>query len=60
MKSVLEELNLFAIAQRQLDAAAEFLKLDPAVHIMLRGPMWELRCRSAVGRGNEAQRMDLS
>jgi glutamate dehydrogenase (NAD(P)+) len=33
-----EELNPFKIAQEQLDAAAKLLKLDPAVHALLREP----------------------
>jgi glutamate dehydrogenase (NAD(P)+) len=33
-----EELNPFKIAQEQLDAAAKLLKLDPAVHNLLREP----------------------
>ena len=36
------ELNPFAIAQRQLDAAAERLGLDPATHEFLRWPQREL------------------
>ncbi len=38
-----ESLNPFAIAQRQLDRAAEFLELAPAMHAFLRRPMRELR-----------------
>jgi glutamate dehydrogenase (NAD(P)+) len=34
--------NPFEIAQRQLDEAAELLKLDPAVHELLRWPIREL------------------
>jgi glutamate dehydrogenase (NAD(P)+) len=37
-----EELNPFEIAQRQLDTAAEVLKLDPGMHAFLREPMREL------------------
>jgi len=37
-----EELNPFAIAQRQLDQAAEIMGLDPATHELLRWPMHEL------------------
>ncbi len=33
-----EELNPFKIAQEQLDTAAKLLKLDPAVHSLLREP----------------------
>ncbi|MGC9137597.1 MAG: Glu/Leu/Phe/Val family dehydrogenase [Thermoplasmata archaeon] len=34
-----EELNPFKIAQEQLDKAAKVMKLDPAVHAILREPM---------------------
>ncbi len=37
-----EELNPFAIAQKQLDEAAKLLKLDEATHQVLRWPMREL------------------
>jgi glutamate dehydrogenase (NAD(P)+) len=37
-----EELNPFGIAQRQLDTAAEILKLDPGMHAFLREPIREL------------------
>lgn len=37
-----EQTNPFEIAQRQLAAAAEILKLDPAMHALLREPMREL------------------
>ncbi len=37
-----EELNPFEIAQRQLDEAAEVLKLDPGMHELLRWPIREL------------------
>ena len=36
------ELNPFAIAQAQLDEAAEVLQLDPATHELLRWPLREL------------------
>jgi glutamate dehydrogenase (NAD(P)+) len=36
------QLNPFEIAQKQLDEAAEHLKLDHATHMMLREPMREL------------------
>jgi glutamate dehydrogenase (NAD(P)+) len=36
------ELNAFRITQRQLDQAAEILKLDPAIHELLRWPLREL------------------
>ena len=37
-----EELNPFAIAQAQLDDAAEIIQLDPATHQLLRWPLREL------------------
>jgi glutamate dehydrogenase (NAD(P)+) len=37
-----KEANPFEIAQRQLDAAAKVLKLDPAMHAFLREPLREL------------------
>jgi len=37
-----EELNPFAIAQKQLDRAAEIMGLDPATHELLRWPLREL------------------
>jgi len=37
-----EELNPFKIAQKQLDKAAEIMKLDPGIHAVLREPMREL------------------
>jgi len=39
---VMEAFNPFEIAQRQLDEAAELLKLDPGMHAFLREPMREL------------------
>jgi len=39
---MLEELNPFAIAQKQLDQAAEIMDLDPATHELLRWPLREL------------------
>lgn len=38
----MSELNPFAIAQAQLDEAAEVLQLDPATHELLRWPLREL------------------
>ncbi len=38
----LEELNPFAIAQRQLDMAADIMQLEPALHEFLRWPVREL------------------
>jgi glutamate dehydrogenase (NAD(P)+) len=37
-----ETLNPFEIAQRQLDEAAEVLKLEPGIHALLREPLREL------------------
>jgi glutamate dehydrogenase (NAD(P)+) len=37
-----EKLNPFVIAQRQLDEAAEILKLEPGIHALLREPLREL------------------
>jgi len=37
-----EKMNPFEVAQRQLDMAADLLKLDPGVHALLREPMREL------------------
>ena len=37
-----EELNPFAIAQQQLDQAAEIMGLEPAMHELLRWPLREL------------------
>lgn len=36
------QFNPFAMAQQQLDEAAELLQLDPAVHELLRWPLREL------------------
>jgi len=38
---MLEELNPFAIAQRQLDQASQIMGLDPATHELLRWPLRE-------------------
>lgn len=37
-----EELNPFKIAQKQLDKAAEIMRLDPGIHAVLREPSREL------------------
>jgi len=37
-----DELNPFKIAQKQLDQAAEIMKLDPGIHAVLREPSREL------------------
>ncbi len=47
-----EELNPFAIAQQQLDAAAEIIQLDPAVHELLRWPLRELHVTLPVKMDN--------
>jgi glutamate dehydrogenase (NAD(P)+) len=43
-----EELNPFAIAQKQLDDAAAIIQLDPATHELLRWPLRELHVTLAV------------
>jgi len=43
-----EELNPFAIAQKQLDDAAEILELDSATHQLLRWPLRELHVTMPV------------
>ncbi len=43
-----EELNPFAIAQKQLDDAAVIIQLDPATHELLRWPLRELHVTLAV------------
>jgi len=48
----MSNLNPFEIAQRQLDEAAEILKLDKATHEMLRWPMRELRVTIPVKMDN--------
>jgi glutamate dehydrogenase (NAD(P)+) len=47
-----EELNPFKIAQEQLDTAAKLLKLDPAVHSLLREPKRILEVRFPVRMDN--------
>ena len=37
-----DNMNPFEVAQRQFDLAAELLKLDPGVRVLLRDPMREL------------------
>jgi glutamate dehydrogenase (NAD(P)+) len=44
----MEELNPFAIAQKQLDDAAEILQLDPATHELLRWPLREFHVTLTV------------
>ena len=44
--------NPFQTAQQQLDEAAKVLKLDPAVHELLRWPMREFHVRIPVRMGN--------
>ena len=45
---MLEELNPFAIAQKQLGQAAEIMGLDPATHELLRWPLRELHVTLSV------------
>ncbi len=47
-KVVVQELNPFAIAQRQFDEAADFLKLDRATRELLRWPMREFHFQIPV------------
>jgi glutamate dehydrogenase (NAD(P)+) len=47
-----QELNPFEIAQRQLDTAAKILKLEPAMHALLREPMRELHVSLPVKMDN--------
>ena len=47
-----EELNPFKIAQEQLDMAAKLLKLDPAVHSLLREPKRTLEVNFPVRMDN--------
>jgi glutamate dehydrogenase (NAD(P)+) len=48
MEMTKEELNPFAIAQQQLDDAAEILQLDEATHELLRWPLRELHVTLSV------------
>ncbi|MEP0766346.1 MAG: Glu/Leu/Phe/Val dehydrogenase [Fimbriimonadia bacterium] len=41
-------LNPFAVAQAQLDHAAKLLELEPAVHQLLREPMFEVRVQIPI------------
>lgn len=43
-----ESINPFLIAQRQLDDAARYLKLDPGMHELLRWPMREFHVKIPV------------
>jgi glutamate dehydrogenase (NAD(P)+) len=43
-----ETLNSFAIAQEQLDQAADILRLEPAIHALLREPIREMHVTLAV------------
>ncbi len=42
-EQVSEQFNPFAMAQAQLDAAAEILNLDPQIHALLREPLREMQ-----------------
>lgn len=52
-----ETLNPFAIAQAQLDRAAELLKLDPVMHAFLRKPMREFHFTIPVKMDNGQARI---
>jgi glutamate dehydrogenase (NAD(P)+) len=52
-----EELNPFAIAQQQLDQAAEIMGLDPATHELLRWPLRELHVTFSVRMDDDTVRV---
>ena len=52
-----KEFNPFAMAQSQLDEAAELLQLDPAVHELLRWPLRELHVTLPVKMDDGATRI---
>jgi glutamate dehydrogenase (NAD(P)+) len=52
-----EELNPFAIAQKQLDMAAEIMQLDPALHELLRWPIRELHVTLPVRMDDGSSRI---
>jgi glutamate dehydrogenase (NAD(P)+) len=52
-----EELNPFAIAQKQLDMAAEIMQLDPALHELLRWPIRELHVTLPVKMDDGSSRI---
>jgi len=52
-----EGLNSFAIAQAQLDEAADALQLDPAVHAFLREPVRELHVSLSVRMDDGSSRI---
>jgi glutamate dehydrogenase (NAD(P)+) len=52
-----EELNPFAIAQKQLDQAAAIVGLDPATHELLRWPMRELHVSLPVRMDDDRVRV---
>ncbi len=52
-----EELNPFAIAQKQLDMAAEIMQLDPALHELLRWPVRELHVTLPVKMDDGSSRI---
>jgi glutamate dehydrogenase (NAD(P)+) len=51
-QTAFQQFDLFAIAQQQLDEAAQILELDDATHQMLRWPMRELRFTIPVKMDN--------
>jgi glutamate dehydrogenase (NAD(P)+) len=51
-RTISEELNPFAIAQAQLDKAAEILRLSPEMHTFLRKPMREFHFTIPVKMDN--------
>jgi glutamate dehydrogenase (NAD(P)+) len=52
-----QEFNPFAVAQQQLDQAAAILRLDPAIHALLRQPMRELHVTIPVRMDDGSMRI---
>ncbi len=53
----MEELNPFAIAQKQLDQAAQIMGLEPPVHELLRWPLRELHVTLPVRMDDDTVRV---
>ena len=53
----IEKFNPFAVAQAQLDEAAELLGLDPATHELLRWPLRELHVTLPVKMDDGSSRV---
>lgn len=52
-----EQLNSFAIAQAQLDAAAQMLELEPALHQFLREPVREMHVTLSIRMDDGSSRV---